>query len=459
MNTEPGSASCISAREARIYLAIFLAFAVIYAFFGLVPAALGGGWNTIRPALFGFSQLGSMGLSNIIIGSSILLFVLVINRVLTPAARERVRERMVGRFGSAWFRVAASLLLVAVFFALRNNFVNYDGRMFAEKFARDIPLRGAHVTHDEMWELYLHSRFWFHTNRLFGWSAELSYQVLSSAAGGVFVLVLMYYCSLVFRRRPLLAFVLCVSGGYMQLFFGDVENYTLTTTWMMAYFLASALYLRGRLSLVIPSILLAVALTFHLLAGFLLPSLLVLFAVARRRGERRPIAAATGVFCAIVGLTLLFFHLHGLPIGDLWYHSNAFGHGGHIRNQIVDPSTGYYFDILNLTFLLAPAWILLVPLFLFGRIRFDDLNLHLIAAALFMGLFVLGWKATLGVYSDWNMFAAAALPFSLLVARGMLSTECTGRLSWLPYLFAWLFMLHSFSWVISNHFLASIPGS
>ena len=75
-----------------------------------------------------------------------------------------------------------------------------------------------------------------------------------------------------------------------------------------------------------------------------------------------------------------------------------------------------------------------------------------IIAAAFMGIFFIGWKATLGVYSDWNMFAVAALPVTFLVLRNMLSTECMRRRCWLIYLFAWLFMLHSYSWVISNHF-------
>jgi hypothetical protein len=324
--------------------------------------------------------------------------------------------------------------------------------MFAEKFARDVPLRGAHVTHDEMWELYLHSRFWFYTNRLFGWSVELSYQVLSSLAGGAFILLLMQYCTVMFPESPVLAFVICVSGGYMQLFFGDVENYTLTTTLIMAYFLASALYIKGRWSILTPSVILAAALTFHLLAGFLIPSLLIMYDFAWKRGEKQSVMIAAGIFCTIIGLTLLFFQFNHLPVRDLWYNSHAFGFGGHIRQWLVDPSPGYYFEILNLSFLLAPVWIFLVPQLLFGRIRLDELNIHLVFAAVFMGIFFIGWKATLGVYSDWNMFAAAALPFTFLVLRNMLTTDCILRRRWLAYLFAWLFMLHSYSWVISNHF-------
>jgi len=303
-----------------------------------------------------------------------------------------------------------------------------------------------------MWELYLHSRFWFYTNYLFGWSVELSYQVLSSVVGGAFILLLMYYCSIMFPDRPILAFAVCVSGGYMQIFFGDVENYTLTVTLIMAYFIASALYIKGWWNIIVPSVILAAALTFHLLAGFLIPSIIVLYYIAWRRGQKRSVVTAAGMFCAIVGLTLLFFHFHDLPIRNLWYHSHAFGHGGNIRPRLVDPTPGYYFQILNLAFLLVPVWIILIPQLIFKRVRLDEMNIHLIVAAIFMGLFFIGWKATLGVYSDWNMYAAAALPVTFLVLRNMFSTECIRRRYWLIYLFAWLFILHSYSWVISNHF-------
>ena len=438
--------------------AIFLAFVVFYAFAGLVMPALGSGWALKARELFGFSQLHSFGIAFLLVGLLIPLVVILVMRTITPGARERVRERMLRMFRSVWFRVGVSVALVAVFFVLRSNFLNYDGGLLAGKFARDVPLRGAHVTHDEMWELYLHSRFWLLTSHLFGWSVELSYQVLSSLAGGAFILMLLYFCSIVFPRRPLLAFALCISGGYMQLFFGDVENYSLTMVWIMAYFLTSALYVRRRMSLVIPSVLLAAALTFHLLAGFLIPSLIVLFAISWRRGNRSAILASSALFVSIVGLTLLFFHTHGLPLRDLWYNSHAFGHGGHIRQYIADPSFRYYFDILNLSFLLAPSWILLVPLLVFGRIGLDDLNLFLIAGAVFMAVFVVGWKATLGVYSDWNMFAAAALPFTLLVVRGLLTGDGIRGRYRLAYLFAWLFILHSYSWVVSNHFLHAAAG-
>ncbi len=453
-----GSESNCSTGESRLYFAIFLALALVYLLSGLVLPALNGGGERTRETLFGFSQFGCFEVPCVLIGLLIPGAVLLVRWALSPGSIDRISGLSVRIFRNTWFRVGFSLLLVTIFFLLRNQFINYDGQMLAEKFARDIPLHGSHVTHDEMWELYLHSRFWFYTNHLFGWSVEFSYQVLSSVVGGAFILLLMYYCSFMFPDRPVLAFALCVSGGYMQLFFGDVENYTMTATLIMAYFVVSSRYIKGRTNIIVPSVVLASAFTFHLLAGFLIPSLLVLFNIARKRNEKRSLIIAAGMFCSIVGLTLLFFHLHDLPIRNLWFHSHAFGHGGNIRPRLVEPSPGYYFQMLNLAFLLVPVWIILIPQLIFGRIKLDYMNMHLIVAVIFMGLFFLGWKATLGVHADWNMFAAAALPVTFLVLRNMFSTECIRRRYWLIYLFTWLFLLHSYSWVISNHFCHASSG-
>jgi hypothetical protein len=226
----------------------------------------------------------------------------------------------------------------------------------------------------------------------------------------------------------------------------------------MAYFTASALFIKGRWSVVVPAVILAAALTFHLLAGFLIPSLLFMLRSAWKQGRKSSVIAASCLFLAIVGSTLLFFHLHNLPIRDLWYNSHAFGHGGHIRPYLADPSPGYYFDLLNLAFLLAPAWILLIPLLIFRRIRLDAVNSHLALAAAFMGFFFVAWKATLGVYPDWNMFAAAALPFTFLVMRNLPRAGLPGRRRWIIYLFVWLFMLHSYSWVVYNHLHGHAAG-
>lgn len=438
-------------QERFIYLYLILAFCGMYFTIGLaLPHLVGDSARRIQTQFFGFSQF------RFLINDSTFAAILVSFAMITffPYVFGLAPKFSLTSNGSfpLSIRIGLSIFALGIFFILRNNFINPDGVEFAQKFMNDIPVRGSHVTHDEMWELYLHSRFWFYTNHYFNWSVEFSYQVLSCLAGGIFIFLLLTYCPKIFQDWPFCAFLMCIAGGYMQLFFGDIENYTLTTTWIMGYFLVSALFLDKKVSIIYPSVLLSIAITFHLLAGFLIPSLLFLYGVSWRRGEMRLLLYAIVSFCLIIGFTLLFFHLNGLPLSDLWYHSHAFGHGGDIVFMLATPSLRYYLSIANLAFLLVPAWVFIFPLVIYKRISMDSTNVHLLIAAAGMAVFVLVWKAGLGVVNDWNLFAPAALPVSFLVWRNVLQIK-TLQIKYSPVRFlGWVFLLHSFTWIVRNHF-------
>jgi hypothetical protein len=355
---------------------------------------------------------------------------------------------------SPLFVASLAALFTAIFLILRNGFVNPDGIALRLKFASDVPTLGAHVTHDEMWELYLHSRFWYYTNQVFGWSVDASYHILSSLSGGVFIFILLQYARIIHARNPLGFFLLMISGGYMQLFFGDVENYTLTATLIMGYLLSTALYLKGRISIVVPSSLLALAITFHLLAGWLLPSLAFLYILEMRKRKYSRLLIAILVSVTIIGLTLMFFHFHNLPIENLLYDSHALGQGGNISRMIVDPSLPYYWQQINLLALLFPASILILPLISYKRIMLTPGNFHLIIAIVFMLAFQFTWEAKIGVYNDWNLFASMALPFSALIWSNFLQIPDLKFRKQITIALFSLSFLHSYVWIISNHFYA-----
>jgi hypothetical protein len=428
----------LSTSEIRCYAAIALTLAALDVAASVID--LTASQRSSDPgALFGFSQLRWWG----VLAAAVAVGLAVRARRLPVAAMSRL--------DTVWMRMAFAAACGIAFFMLRSWFINPDGALFPMKFMVDVPAKGFHATHDEMWELYIHSKFWLYTNDRFGWSVAASYQVLSCAAGAVFVFLMLAWCRrLVPAHRPL-AFVACVSGGYMQLFFGDVENYTLMTTLVMGYFVASASALDRRTSILYPALLLATALTFHLEAGFLLPSLVYLLFVASRRQPGSHIVAALIGFVVVVAGTLVFFHLAGLHINDLIAHSQAFGDSGPFRQMLATPSLDYYFQIANLAFLLAPFWVILFALVLYRRIPLDAVNVHLIVAAAGVTALVIGWKAQLGVYNDWNLFAMAAVPIALLVWRNVFRVVGAGPVPWPIVAMIAVFFAHSYSWVIGNH--------
>jgi len=398
-----------------------------------------------RYEVFGFSQLHHLGAGLTSISFGVILFVAFFYK------KHAVRIRLDLPRSNLSILLISGICII-IFFLLRNNFINQDGEAFAVKIPRDVLLQGAHVTHDEMWELYLHSRFWFYTSIYFGWSVHFSYQVLSSIAGGISVYILIRYCQRLLPAKSLGLLLIIVSGGYMQLFFGDVENYTLTATLILSYFYASHEYLTGQKPLAFPSSILALAMTFHLLAGFLLPSLAVLYLFARHKRQFKAIWTSLAIFAAIFAFTLLFFHAHHLPIQDLYFKSHAFGHGGHIFSMLARPSWQYYVSLINLFMLLAPASLLVLPFLITRQIAWTAVNIHLGIASLSMIAYMCAWHATLGVYNDWNLFANAAIPVTLFSGYNVLNTDDAHEATALLIPIVALFFLHSYSWIISNHF-------
>ena len=63
----------------------------------------------------------------------------------------------------------------------------------------------------------------------------------------------------------------------MQLFFGYIENYSILSAGIMAYIYFSSLYLKNKIGITVPSLVLTFTFLAHLSAGFFFPSLLYLY--------------------------------------------------------------------------------------------------------------------------------------------------------------------------------------
>jgi hypothetical protein len=336
------------------------------------------------------------------------------------------------------------------FLGLRNQFINPDGMAFSGKFHAEVPVRGASVSHDEILELYVHSRFWYHTNRAFGWTVEYSYQFLSSLAGAIFVVLLLTFAWVTLHEKRWIILVAGVgSAGFMQLFFGDVENYTLVTTLMLVYLCTGYLYLERQISVIVASGVLAVAVTFHLLAAFLLLSLAYLYLVALQRRQLLSVALAAGTLVAIPSAVVVYFNYHGLPFGVI-RTSNAFGQAGKLQ-RFATPSLKYHSQIISLLFLLFPPLLFLAPLVAYRRVGLSRFNIFLaLAVVVFIG-YVFTWRADLGVYNDWNLYAPAALPLAIFFWYNVARSD--GLVN-KPGIIAALILtsgIHSYAWIIRNH--------
>jgi hypothetical protein len=374
---------------------------------------------------------------------------------LARTVAHRFRDYGLSRFRRAALYAVIFVVSVMLFVTLRNRFVNRDALATLQMIPREVPVRGAFLTHDAMLDLYLHSRFWHYAHAWLGWDVRQSYHVLSSIAGGFYVLGLLALVARVRPSRPALFLGFVISGGYVQLFFGDIENYAFVTVMILVYVLATYLFLHDSRSFVLPSLALSVAMAFHLVAGWLLPSYVYLAGVCIKRGDARGLAKGVVAFVAVFGAVLLFFHFNGLPIQDLLTRGHALalarGEAGEHLNTL---NFGYYVQVANLVLLLLPSVILVPALVAERGIDGSRFNVFLILASLCALLFLLVWNAQLGVYQDWNLFAPLFVPVAVFVSWNLARRRAEGVFSASLVAFALTSAIHTYIWIVTNHFMA-----
>jgi hypothetical protein len=179
----------VARRESVALIAAIVVLQVAY----LIGCALG------PSRYFGVNQLHGLGLP----GCSVLLvgtwIVAGLAAMRMPASPEQ-GERQTGTHPIVEAALVA-LVGACAFLLLRSHVLNPDGTALLEKIPRDVADHGAHVTHDEMLELYLHSRAYFYAKQSLGWSVRQTYQVLSALAGGVFLLLLCLFSRVIAPLR------------------------------------------------------------------------------------------------------------------------------------------------------------------------------------------------------------------------------------------------------------------
>jgi hypothetical protein len=347
--------------------------------------------------------------------------------------------------------LGAALVAFPLFFALRTNLLNADGTMLTPKFERDVPLMGAYLSHDELLEFFVHSRFWYYTNKWWGWSVVFSYQVASCAAGCLFVYALVRLSRRLAAERTWLFLTGVLSGAYMQLFFGDVENYTITAALVTVYVLLACRFLAREVPLWIPLLTLAVATAFHLEAGWLLPSALFLCLVSRSRtGALRDALKAALIGGAVVPLVFLYFNFHGLPL--LRFASSHAGNALRLKNVFaIGMPRGYYADQLQLFLWLCPTALMIVPSVIWRTRPVDEVATFLAISAGSMMLLQAIWKSQIGVFEDWNLYAIGGMLTMMCIWRYMAVAAITRPMRIAGAALAAVGSLHTYAWILANH--------
>jgi tetratricopeptide (TPR) repeat protein len=252
-------------------------------------------------------------------------------------------------------------------------------------------------------------------------SAEGAYRLMSYMAGALYLLLIPMVAGVVggSRNQRNLVLGIMATGGFMQLFFGYVENYALLLPGIVAFLLSGLQVLRGRLPVVVSSAILGVLIPLHFFSIAFLPALLVLGFVAGKGQRDRVVNLGSVLITPLV--SLVCFQLIQF---DVWSYLSTLGKA-HFLSLIAAPdfyqpyrllSPSHFLDFLNLQILTAPAAVM--GLFLFQWRSLDRSSSHSFLLAAATVPLLLGFLANpeIGAFRDWDVMSLPTISLSLYVA-------------------------------------------
>jgi hypothetical protein len=400
---------------------------------------------------YGFNQMRHTGAQTVIGLLLVFAGLSYLLRRTTIQAGENPGE--LPAWSSPWIYLAAAAGLTA-FLLLKTGFVNDDGLQNAFALQAGI----YRIRMDEVLTGVILESVWGALGNPSSCTPFDVFAAFSAVMGCLFMLAAAGFARRELGGRWLLFMALLVSGGFMQVFFGDVENYAGVMAMSMAYIWSAREFLRGRISILTPGLLFGAAVSMHLLALCMTPAHLLLLFTSWKRGEKALTSASIAVSAVWILLVFLTASDMSLDIRNLG-NSHLLGSGTDrtTADMIAFPSATCFNAVTSVLFLLFPFWWVPLLLFLTGNIRMDRFNLFLITASAGFILMAYLWKLGLGPYFDWNLLAVGAIPPSVLAWRNLLKPGCAGMRVSVPLALAFMGLVHSGSWIASNHAAFSMP--
>lgn len=336
------------------------------------------------------------------------------------------------------------------------------------------------IPHPEVWltytwqaplDLYLHAKLWLLGHRLWGWPDAMPvYWLLSSLAGVLFLFTLFRLADLVGRdtTEKCLAFGLVASLGLLQFFFGYIENYVLMAAAMLVYFTLAVRCLRREGSLLAPAAALALCHALHPSSLILLPSLGMLAWQRKSDGLATLLKSVALPYALIGGGTVALMTAGGHGLETLFTNDRPGGGDARWFVPIFQTTTRWEHytmfswlhlrDILNEQLLVAPVTLpslVLIALFARAQVRTvwcasAEVRFFAIASLPYL-LLTFVWNPDYGGRRDWDLFAPAYLPATLLLAyllpralshRGALARAGSALVA--------TSMVHTIAWIVSN---------
>ena len=291
-------------------------------------------------------------------------------------------------------------------------------------------------------------------------SAENTYRVYSYVSGILYVLLCFPVAAALGKnalgRSIVLVFLL--TAGYIQQFFGYVENYALYLPVLLLYLFLGQRTREARVPLFAPALVMGVMLALHKSLAVFGPSLFYLAYLdyRRERGSIQPwknLANILAALCCVLLTKVVFLRICG--IGFEAYFTGM--SGADVLPVFAEP--GYYaqyrifslehlVDFINLQLISAPAACMAVFI---GRKRLLGRHTFLAICTAIPLFFTFIAKANLGAFRDWDILSLPALPLTLWAATMLLERIRDGeKLFHIAFLICGATALHTSLWIGVN---------
>ncbi len=310
-----------------------------------------------------------------------------------------------------------SLLAMGLFWVLRSRtYFLGDGLGLVSTLNRGVVIQ----IWSELLETLLSINLHKFLNLFCSADAQLTYQVGSIVAGGIFVFLVFLFSEYLGKDpfEKVFVFSILATMGSVQLFFGYVEHYSFTYISVLAYLFLSLRWIdKGGtiLFVILPFVL---ALAFHFASFYLLPSLAYLLLLKREIRVNKKMIWGLELGLFLIGILFLFYVFESKP--------------GLIRifvlpvEQKLAPgytsfSWAHLLDLLNEHLLISPVgFVLVFAVFLTVWRKFDFKSSavrFLLLVTGFQLLFHFIIDPGLGAPRDWDLFSALSLGYTILALR------------------------------------------
>ena len=259
------------------------------------------------------------------------------------------------------------------------------------------------------------------------------------------------------KREMSIVLAVLLTTGYMQLFFGYVENYALYMPGVLLYLLLGLRTLENRMPLYAPALVLGILLALHQVFAVFGPSLLFLaYRGWRHRQEAalflKTAATVAALLCvpvstaALLGLCGIGFEGYLDRMGGRNFLPLFADPGLHSEYRIF--SFAHVLDFVNQQLLVAPVACMACVLLRKRDLRHQT---FLLIAAVFPLISTFIARPEIGVFRDWDIFSLPALPLTLWVATALMERVRAGEpLFHSAFILCGAAAFHTLFWVSLN---------